>query len=64
MVSIENFEPKVEYFDPFKEPFSGNSIDEVSVSKGVHAWVCSACSACSACGCAACTACTACGGGK
>ncbi len=38
MVGIENFEPKVEYFDPFKEPFSGEA--SVAFSSGGEVETC------------------------
>ncbi|MDR0908237.1 MAG: hypothetical protein LBM77_00580 [Spirochaetaceae bacterium] len=45
----KDFSPKIEVFDPFKEPFSGKSsvvFDEHDLDA---CCACTACSACSAC---------------
>lgn len=63
------FEPLIEYFDPFKVPFSGNGMslfssrteNEISNESIESCSACSACTACSACAGGACGACTACG---
>ena len=66
-VSFNVFDPEIEYFDPFKIPFSGNGrsvfsefFDVVADAAGEDGFADTApCCACSAC-CCACTACTAC----
>lgn len=63
------FDPRVEYFDPFKVPFSNRNsslfdgyLEGEIVGSGYSADTFGACSACSACS-ACCCACTACGTG-
>lgn len=61
MVNARNFNPMVEFFDPFKEPFSGKASVAFASSGDIETCsACSACTACSACA-SACTACSACG---